>query len=282
MKAEGEISEESSENLQEENAAGKSHAAKEVKKHDSVSPFNFQTVPMDQPEESVEEKLDRLLRNVEELLERTASYDDNHAMYEDMVNFYNSFDSKAKSLADKLDREVEYTRYIETQISSKSVEKECLMLKKALVEERALMGVKLDGIRAEIDKKIQQLENLSKVEIQKIVFNIEEISNKVAEFVSLDDKITASLEAYRKDMTKASKNEYNILQAQCRESIVGNNENLENKKKNVLSFLKSCEKQNGELIRKIPEQKHRFSWKDTLIYVMAFLCIVGMVLQILV
>ena len=104
----------------------------------------------------------------------------------------------------------------------------------------------------------------------------------MAEFVSLDDKITASLEAYRKDMTKASKNEYNILQAQCRESIEGNNENLEVIKKNVLSFLKSCEKQNGELIRKIPEQKHRFSWKDTLIYVMAFLCIVGMVLQILV
>jgi len=83
-------------------------------------------------------------------------------------------------------------------------------------------------------------------------------------------------------MTKASNNEFNIFQTQCKESLAAANSEFSTVKKNVIAFLKSCEKQNGELIRKIPEQKHRFSWKDTLIYVMAFLCIVGMVVQILV
>ena len=242
--------------------------------------FNFQTVPMEQPSETVEDKLNRLLHNTEELLERTLSYDDNHAMYEDMVNFYNSFDAKAKSLTDKLDREVEYTRYIETQISSKSIEKECLMLKKALVEERALMGVKFDGIKSDLDEKMRQSENLTKSELEKFSNNIEEIAKRVGELTSIDDKITSAIETFRKDMTKASDNEFKILTTKCTESVNSSTEKVESIKKNVLSFLKSCEKQNGELIKKIPEQKRRFNWKDALIYVMSGLCIICLIVQV--
>lgn len=87
--------------------------------------FSFQTVPMESPEDTSDEKLDRLCRSVNELLERTADSEDTRAMYEDMVSFYNSFGAKTRELTDKLDKEVSYTRYIETQISLKRNQSLC-------------------------------------------------------------------------------------------------------------------------------------------------------------
>ena len=72
--------------------------------------FTFQTVSMESPEETVDEKIDSLCRSVNELLERTADSEDTRAMYEDMVSFYNSFGLKTRELTDKLDKEVSYTR----------------------------------------------------------------------------------------------------------------------------------------------------------------------------
>ena len=59
--------------------------------------FSFQTVPMERPEDTSDEKLDRLCRSVNELLERTADSEDTRAMYEDMVSFYNSFGAKTRT-----------------------------------------------------------------------------------------------------------------------------------------------------------------------------------------
>lgn len=242
--------------------------------------FSFQTMPMETPGESADEKIGRILKILEELLTRSVDSDDTHALYEDMASFYNSFDSKVKALIEKLDKEVQYTRYIETQISSKSIEKECLMLKKALVEERALMGVKFDGILSSFDEKMRQIESVLKHGLEEQAAKLSDISKRVGELTSIDDKITGNLESYRKEMTKASTNEYNILQKQCREIVAENSAKVEAVKKNVLSFLKSCEKQNDDLIRKIPEQKRRFSWKDAVIYVMSGLCILGLIVQL--
>ena len=243
-------------------------------------PFNFQTVPMESREESTEEKLSRIARLLEEILERTSESDDTRAIYEDMVNFYNSFDSKTKTLTEKLEKEVEYTRFIETQITSKSMEKECLMLKKALVEERALMGLKFDEMKASFDEKMRQIESETKLAQERQGENLAEISKQVKAFSDIDSKITEKLDTFRKDMTKASTNEYNILQAQCKESLSAANGEFDSIKKNVISFLKNCEKQNDSLIRKIPEQKRTFCWKDAVIYAMSALCITVMVVQI--
>lgn len=242
--------------------------------------FNFQTVPMDENSETLEDKVTKVLKSIDTLLERTADSEDTHAIYEDMVNFYNSFDSKTKLLIEKLDKEVSYTRFIETQISSKSIEKECLMLKKALVEERALMGVKLDEIKSAFEEKMGQIESESKLVQEKQVARLDEMAKLIQKFSDIDGKITEKLEGFRKDMTKASNNEFNIFQTQCKESLAAANSEFSTVKKNVIAFLKSCEKQNDTLIKKIPEQKRKFCWKDCVIYAMSGLCIVGMIVQI--
>lgn len=244
--------------------------------------FNFQTVPMDENSETLEDKVTKVLKSIDTLLERTADSEDTHAIYEDMVNFYNSFDSKTKLLIEKLDKEVSYTRFIETQISSKSIEKECLMLKKALVEERALMGVKLDEIKSAFEEKMGQIESESKLVQEKQVARLDEMAKLIQKFSDIDGKITEKLEGFRKDMTKASNNEFNIFQTQCNESLAAANSEFSTVKKNVIAFLKSCEKQNDTLIKKIPEQKRKFCWKDCVIYAMSGLCIVGMIVQIFV
>ncbi|MBR4600633.1 MAG: hypothetical protein IKO39_11375 [Treponema sp.] len=244
--------------------------------------FNFQTVPMDENSETLEDKVTKVLKSIDTLLERTADSEDTHAIYEDMVNFYNSFDSKTKLLIEKLDKEVSYTRFIETQISSKSIEKECLMLKKALVEERALMGVKLDEIKSAFEEKMGQIESESKLVQEKQVARLDEMAKLIQKFSDIDGKITEKLEGFRKDMTKASNNEFNIFQTQCKESLAAANSEFSTVKKNVIAFLKSCEKQNDTLIKKIPEQKRKFCWKDCVIYAMSGLCIVGMIVQIFV
>lgn len=243
--------------------------------------FSFQTVPMESPDETVDEKIDSLCRSVNELLERTADSEDTRAMYEDMVSFYNSFGAKTRELADKLDKEVSYTRYIETQISSKSIEKECLMLKKALVEERALMGVKFDEIKSAFDEKMRQLEAESKTVQEKQNSLVQDIVKQIKKFTDIDSKLTETLEQFRKDMTKGSENEYKIVQTRCKESLNAANSEFDSVKKSIIAFLKSCEKQNNTLISKIPEQKRKFSWKDAVIYAMSALCITGMVVQVI-
>lgn len=247
-----------------------------------IRPFSFQTVPMESKAETLDEKVEKVARLLEELLERTADSDDARAMYEDMVNFYNSFDSKVKTLTEKLEKEVDYTRYIETQVSSKSVEKECLMLKKALVEERALMSVKFDEIKAAFDEKMRLIEGEAKLAQESQSKQLGEISSQVQKFSDIDTKITEKLEGFRKDMTKASTNEYSILQAQCKENLAASGAEFGAIKKGIIAFLKSCEKQNEILIRKIPEQKRSFGPKDAVICAMSALCIISIIVQIVV
>ena len=60
--------------------------------------------------------------------------------------------------------------------------------------------------------------------------------------------------------------------------LLGNNR-VEEIKDSVLSFLKTCNEQKLELIKKIPEQKRKFSWLDVVVYAMCGVCIIGMVVQ---
>jgi len=235
-----------------------------------------------QPETHTEEKNpdseveNRIVTLLKEYFEKNVYTEKTRAMYEDIISFYGNFDSRMKELSDKLNNEIEYNKLLDTQLSKKTVEMECIMLKKSLTEERAMLGLKFDEMQKTLNDKLAQYDEKEK-QMQKAIQDLNDtVDDKLKDFKSVDGKIVENLEKFRADMTSASNNEYGILQNKCVKVLEENKTKLEAIKTVIVSFLKKCEEQNESLIAKVPEQKRKVEWKDYVIYVLSGLCVISM------
>lgn len=232
------------------------------------------------PQKKDEEILKRIEADLDSISEKITSAEENRAMYESMVDFYNSFSTTAKQLTENLNKEVFYTRYLESEIDKKKHHLDYLTLKKTLVEDKAQLNSILEKINETLDFRLKDLDNRERAADEATESKLHLMESNIEEFISTEKRIDESLKCFRTDMTKASENEYKILQQKCRESIAENTKNVEEIKTAVISFLKSCEKHNENLIKKVPSVKFKFEWKDFAVMALSFVWFTGMIIQI--
>lgn len=84
----------------------------------------------------------------------------------------------------------------------------------------------------------------------------------------MKDQIDDIIMNYNKNLYKGANDQYSLLKNDCKEALTDCNNRVEETKNSVLDFLKTCNEQNLELIKKIPEQKRKFRWLDVVVYAM--------------
>lgn len=219
---------------------------------------------------------------LETLEEQLVSYNDSIQRSIDNLNlFYSGFSSKTDELVKNLDKEVSYTRNLENQIAQKKSEYEALELKKALEDDRAKFQLAFDNMRRDLNSGIKKLESWEQESIKLISDELKDYDKKIEEISKVENTITKSIEDYRKDMTHASTQEYNILKGNCEKFLTDSCSTLKQIKTDILVFLKECKKQNEELIKMIPVQKNKLSIKDIFLFTMSGTCIFGMIVQVI-
>lgn len=187
--------------------------------------------------------------------------------------FYAGFSAKTDEVINHLNKEVLYTRSLESQIAQKKSEFESLELKKALEDDRAKFSLSLDQMEKDLKEGLQRIDNFTNQSFEGIKSQITSFDSRIDELNKIDDTITNCIEKYRKDMTDSSTREFQIL----KESKI----KIEALTKEVIDFLKSCQKQNQELIKKIPKQSNKVCLKDVLIYILTGTSFIGMITQMI-
>ena len=214
-------------------------------------------------DESDSEKMKRILSLLDQICSKLGDEDDNRASYDTMMQSFNSLKSKTETMIHKLDNEVDYTRSLEEKLKRKSVELDNIQLKKALLEEQGKSSI--TNSFTSMDKNISE--------------NCEQLQEKAKVITDLRDQIDDIIVDYNKNLYKGANDQYTLLKNDCKTVLEDCNNRVGEIKDNVLTFLKTCNQQNLELIKKIPEQKRKFCWLDVVVYAMCGVCIVGMVVQ---
>ena len=241
----------------------------------------IQTLPKLPDTETDSEKLTRIEAVLDKLLARLGDEEDSQATYENMVQYFTSMKDSTDKMIRNLDKEVDYTRNLEDRLNRKEKERENLLLKKRLDEDHAKLILIFEQMKtlsednfAAFRREIETLENDFQ-EKYKIV------EKESSELKALEGTIEKLLNKFRDDMVSASDREYTTLTTDCKSVLNACNQRMMEIKTDVITFLRSCEGQNQELINKIPEQKKKFSWKDCIIYVLSGVWFVGMMIQML-
>ena len=242
----------------------------------------IQTLPKLPDTETDSEKLNRIEAVLDKLLARLGDEEDSAATYENMVQYFTSMKESTDKMIRNLDKEVNYTRNLEDRLSRNERERDNLLLKKRLDEDHAKLILIYEDMKklsednfAAMRREIETLENDFQEKYQKI-------DKQAAELKSLESTLESMINKFRDDMVKASDTEYIRLAGDCTNVLTACNQRMTEIKSDVISFLKSCQGQNQELINKIPEQKRKFSWKDIIIYALSGVCFITSVITIFV
>ena len=258
---------------EEETGAGEQEESKPASE-----PLNMQTFPriLEDPEY---DKLSHIEAIVDQISAKLGDEDDNRASYENMLQFFKSLKASSDELLFKLNHEIEYTRMLEEKQKRKTVEIDNLQLKKALLEEQGKMTIALENFQKKMDETLGAIKGAFDSMEKKISENCDTMQKKADEIKSLKDEIDDIMVNYNKDLSKGATAEFTILKNDCRQVLDSCNTRVGDIKESVLSFLKTCSTQNQDLIKKIPEQRRKFSWLDVVVYVLCGVCIVGMIMQ---
>lgn len=242
----------------------------------------IQTLPKLPDTETDSEKLCRIEAVLDKMLARLGDEEDNAATYENMVHYFTSMKDSTDKMIRKLDKEVDYTRNLEDRLSRNERERDNLLLKKRLDEDHAKLILIYEQMKtlsednfAAMRREIETLENDFQEKYQKI-------DEKANELNKLESTLETMISKFREDMVKASDTEYIKLSSDCTNVLTACNQRMTEIKADVITFLKSCQGQNQELINKIPEQKRKFSWKDIIIYALSGVCFISSLITIFV
>lgn len=231
----------------------------------------------------VDESDSERIRRIESLLEQISSRfddeDDNHASYDTMIQSFNSLKAKSETMIHSLEHEVEYTRMLDEKVRRKNVEFENIQLKKALLEEQGKMTLALEDFKQKMDETLSSITSSFTSMDKNIADNCALLQQKADVIKSLKDEIDDIIVDYNKELYKGANDQFKLLGNDCNKVLQDCNDRVGEIKTDVLSFLRTCNEQNIELIKKIPEQRRKFSWLDVVVYAMCGVCIVGMIMQ---
>ena len=225
------------------------------------------------------DKLSRIESVLDQISAKLGDEDENRAGYENMLDFFKSLKASGEEILFKLNHEIEYTRTLEEKLKRKNVEYDNLQLKKALLEEQGKMTIALENFQGKIDETLASITASFNSMDKTTADNCSSMQQKADEIRSLKDEIDKLITDYNKDLDKCATDQFKLLKNDCKTVLEDCNERVEEIKSNVLTFLKTCNQQNLELIKKIPEQKRKFCWLDAVVYAMCGVCIIGMVVQ---
>lgn len=229
----------------------------------------------------VDESDSERIRRIESLLEQISSRfdDDNHASYDTMIQSFNSLKAKSETMIHSLEHEVEYTRMLDEKVRRKNVEFENIQLKKALLEEQGKMTLALEDFKQKMDETLSSITSSFTSMDKNIAENCALLQQKADDIKSLKDERDDIIVDYNKELSKGANDQFKLLKNDCNKVLQDCNDRVGEIKTDVLSFLRTCNEQNIELIKKIPEQRRKFSWLDVVVYAMCGVCIVGMIVQ---
>lgn len=230
-------------------------------------------------DETEPEKIGRIESMLDFICSKLGDEDDNRASYDTMIQSFNSLKSKTEAMIHKLEHEVEYSHMLEEKLRRRNVELDNIQLKKALLEEQGRMTLALEDFQKKMEETLNSITASFASMDKTVTDNCALMVQKADAINELKSEIDDILMNYNKDLDKAAKDQFLLLQNDCSKSIDECNKRVGEIQTDVLSFLRTCNEQNQELIKKIPEQRRRFSWMDVVVYAMCGVCIVGMVLQ---
>ena len=230
------------------------------------------TFPLKQknPETVLQENLDnprnndllvRIAGSMSELLELKpileAILEDKHASIEkeklEILDCLNTVRTDFNALKEKLDCEVDYTRELTTQIQNYEYKKNNAMLQNSLIVTE------------------NKINNFTKTITEFVEEKITAIEETVSNLQTVEDAVDQSIARFNKIASSNAENEYNALKKQSEDLLKSFTrkcqEDMEIMKKKSLDFLKECEKENKEIISKIPKvNNNKYSMKDYLLF----------------
>ena len=221
----------------------------------------------------------RIISLLDQVCSKLGDEDNNRASYDTMMQSFNSLKAKTENMIHKLDNEVDYTRSLEEKLKPKNVELDNIQLRKVLFEEQRRMTLALEDFQKKMDETLNSIRNSFTSMDKHISDNCTLLQQKADAIKDLKDQIDGIIVNYNKSLYKGENNQYTLLKNDCKEVLTDCNNSVGETKDSVLDFLKTCNEQNLELIKKSPEQKRKFSWLDVVVYAMCGVCIIGMVVQ---
>lgn len=211
------------------------------------------------------------LENLSELREAIEQSFDNKSMRDDkfqteITQYFNSLTKKFEEFNERITREIDYNRELELKIEKNEYQGQVYLLEKQLNEERASITKVLDDISSTVKNSLMQ------------------ITDKCRELKSADTIIEDSITKFRSDSFAASENEYKALAVKCENALKSFTENssktLDTVKKTAVEFIKQCEKENKELIRKVPEVKPKINGTSWLVIIFGCLGIGSLIFSL--
>ena len=230
-------------------------------------------------DETDSERMRRIESLLEQICTKLGDEDDNRASYDTMIQSFNSLKAKSETMIHTLEHEVEYTRMLDEKVRRKNVEFDNIQLKKALLEEQGKMTLALEDFKQKMDETLSSITNSFTSMDKSIADNCSLLQQKADDIRNLKDEIDDIIVDYNKELNKGATDQYKLYKNDCNKVLEDCNTRVGEIKTDVLSFLRTCNEQNLELIKKIPEQRRKFSWLDVVVYAMCGVCIVGMIVQ---
>lgn len=184
----------------------------------------------------------------------------------EITAYFNSLRKEFDEFNSKFTREIDYTRELDLKIQNNEYRGQIYLLDKSLNEERAKITITIDEISVLVKS------------------SLETINAKCSELQSADKIIQDSIMKFRADSVSASENEYKALKQNCENLLNTFTENsqktLEIVKKQTIDFLTQCQKENKELILKVPAVKGKLTSESWLVITFGCIGIASLLLQL--
>ncbi|MBC6713580.1 hypothetical protein [Treponema sp. Marseille-Q3903] len=213
------------------------------------------------------------LSNITELKEAIAqSFEDKSSaedkFQENVTSSFNSLRQQLQEFNEKFNREIDYTRELNLKIKKNELEGQVYLLQRELTEERA-----------SITKTLDEISKLTKTTLQSV-------DDKCKELKTADNIIQEAITKFRIDSSSASENEYKALKANTLEMLKDFTDNaqktLEVVKKLSKDFISQCEKENKNLISKVPGIKGKLSVENWIVLIFGSLGIASMIIKLII
>lgn len=233
---------------------GTQTADNNTEKKDFTAPAVFPVRPKkeilpSQPEKllEVEKAILRLseeLGNLEELKSQIMhSFEEKNLQDEEfesqLISYFNRIITGFEVFNKQFDREIDYNRELEERVKRQEYERQVTVLEKALNEEHARTTLFI----ANMTKKVEDA--------------VEDLKEKSNALKTADSIIQEEIQKFRHENLDASKGEMALLRQKTSELLEKftqrAQETLQTVKDNSTTFLKQCQKENEDLIKKIPK-----------------------------
>ena len=195
--------------------------------------------------------------------------------FNEMMEFLTGFRHKVDELIKSFDNEIFFKKDLENQIARKTTELECLQLKKLLEEERANFTIAIEKFDRAQKEGINLLVSKQEQSTKAINTQLEGFNEKIKDYQKLDNAFDESIKNFSSNITNIATSELKKLRRDSEDFVNATKKTVDDIKDPVIKYLGLCEKQNADLIKKIPEKSSKVCLKDILIYSLCGMNVIG-------